>query len=85
MGGITAGNILLSAAILFAGASPAKVLQVLNSIGVATHSGRSFSQNQELILHPAISLAWEQQQKEHMTLLQEMDTPTWPWRWWQGW
>ena len=72
LGTFPAGNILLSAGILFAGASVAKVLQVLNSIGVATHNSRNFFQQQKTILHPAVEEVWEQQQKEHLTLLQVM-------------
>ena len=75
LGDVAAGNILLSAAILFAGASAAKVLRVLGSIGVATHTLRSFFRHQKLILHPAIDLVWKNQQTEHMTLLQVMGLP----------
>ena len=75
IGTFPAGNILLSAGILFAGTSPTKVLRVLNSIGVVTHTVRSFSDHQAEILQPAIKSVWEEQQTSHLTQLLVEDRP----------
>ncbi|XP_061898569.1 uncharacterized protein LOC133646801 isoform X3 [Entelurus aequoreus] len=75
IGPYAAGNILLSAGILFAGASSGKVLQVLNSIGVVTYVKRTFFNHQELILQPAIKKVWEEQQWTHLTMLQVEGRP----------
>ncbi|XP_061888690.1 uncharacterized protein LOC133639415 [Entelurus aequoreus] len=75
IGPYAAGNILLSAGILFAGASSGKVLQVLNSIGVVTYVKRTFFNHQELILQPAIKKVWEEQQRTHLTMLQVEGRP----------
>lgn len=70
LGSFAAGNLLLSAGILFAGASVAKVLRVLNSIGVVTYNRRTFFNHQKEILHPVIQQVWKSQQRAHLTLLQ---------------
>nr|XP_061785818.1 uncharacterized protein LOC133576535 [Nerophis lumbriciformis]XP_061785819.1 uncharacterized protein LOC133576535 [Nerophis lumbriciformis] len=75
IGPYAVGNILLSAGILFAGASSGKVLQVLNSIGVVTYVKRTFFNHQELILQPAIKKVWEAQQLTHLTMLQVEGRP----------
>lgn len=69
IGAFPAGNILLSAGILFAGASAGKVLRVLNSIGVNTHSTRTFFDHQTTILQPAIKTFWEQEQQSRFSQL----------------
>ncbi|XP_061769799.1 uncharacterized protein LOC133560836 [Nerophis ophidion] len=75
IGPYAAGNILLSAGILFAGTSSGKVLQVLNSIGVVRYVKRTFFNHQELILQPAIKKVWEEQQRTHLTMLQVEGQP----------
>lgn len=97
IGAFPAGNILLSAGILFAGASAGKVLRVLNSIGVNTHSTRTFCDHQTTILQPAIKTVWEQEQQSRLKVgplfLEEMVgqtvpdivpnlEPTHQWTWW---
>ena len=64
-----AGNILLSASILFSGALPTKTLQVLNTMGCATHSERTFFQHQQHYLHYCISTVYE---KHQTTLLSKL-------------
>ncbi|KAF3860459.1 hypothetical protein F7725_000714 [Dissostichus mawsoni] len=49
-----AGNLLLSAGILFAGTSPTKVLRVLKSINCYTITTRTFLNHQKKFLQPAI-------------------------------
>ena len=65
-----AGNILLSSAILFAGATAGNVLKVLEHMGVACISTRTFFRHQRHILIPAIQRIWEQQQQFSIALLQ---------------
>ena len=59
---IPAGNILLSAAILFSGATPGKVLRMLNHMQVACISDRTFYRHQSRFLEPAIMTVWEGEQ-----------------------
>ncbi|XP_057715805.1 uncharacterized protein LOC130931222 [Corythoichthys intestinalis] len=60
VGKMAAGNIFLSAAILFAGATVGKVLRVLSHMGVAIYSTRSYFRHQERYLHEAIKTVWRQ-------------------------
>ena len=64
-----AGNILLSAAILFTGALPTKVLRVLNNMGCVTIAERTFFEHQNNYLHLSISAVWEKHQAK---LLREL-------------
>ena len=57
-----AGNILLSAAILFSGATPGKVLRLLNHMQVACISDRTFYHHQNRFLEPAILAVWKAKQ-----------------------
>jgi len=57
---IPAGNILLSAAILFSG--PGKVLRMLDHIQVACISDRRFYHHQSRFLEPSILAVWEGEQ-----------------------
>ena len=59
---IPAGNILLSAAILFSGATPGKVLRLLNHMQVACISDRTFYRHQARFLEPAVLAVWEVKQ-----------------------
>ena len=54
-----AGNILLSASILFCGALPTNVLRVLNNMGCVTIAEQTFFQHQSDYLHLSISAVWE--------------------------
>ena len=72
---IPAGNLILSAGILFAGASPKKVLRVLSSANVATISYSTFMRHQRLYLQPAIVSTWQKQSQEIVTRLQEDGQP----------
>lgn len=58
MGNIPAGNILLSASILFAGALPSKVIRVLTSCGVQTISLTTFFRHQKKFLLKTVSNVW---------------------------
>ena len=59
---IPAGNILLSAAILFSGATPGKVLRLLNHMQVACISDRTYYRHQRRFLEPAVFAVWEVKQ-----------------------
>ena len=60
---IPAGNILLSAAILFAGATASKVLRVFRHMDVSCITTRTFFRHQNNVLIPAVHTLWDQQQK----------------------
>jgi len=62
IGKIPAGNIYLSAAILYAGAFPAKVLRIFHILKCAVITSKTFFRHQRMILQPAIHLTWERHQ-----------------------
>ncbi|KAM7428204.1 hypothetical protein ABFA07_020777 [Porites harrisoni] len=59
LGWYQAGNILLSFAILMAGASVSKVLLVLKHLGICIYSARTYFVHQSKFLFPAILTHWE--------------------------
>lgn len=61
-GSFPAGNILLSASILFTGLMPTKVLRMLKYFGCATIGRKTFFRHQRDILQPAIHVQWRKQQ-----------------------
>ena len=67
---IPAGNILLSAAILLAGATASKVLRVYRHMGVCCITTRTFFRHQNNVLIPAVHTLWDQQQKFAIAMLQ---------------
>ncbi|WAR27817.1 hypothetical protein MAR_013521 [Mya arenaria] len=56
--GVPAGNILLSAGILFSGCSPSKVLRIFEFINVLSISLSTFFSHQRTVLWPAIERVW---------------------------
>ena len=70
LGNIPAGNILLSAATLFAGATVSKVFRVLSNMGVAVISPRTFFRHQTSVLHKTIRKVWKDQQTALLAALQ---------------
>ena len=58
-----AGNILLSAAILFSGSICSKVLLMFKHMGLWTIEKTTFFRHQKELLFPAIKTAWERQQQ----------------------
>lgn len=56
--GVPAGNILLSAGILFSGCSPSKVLRIFDFINVLSISLSTFFSHQRTVLWPAIERVW---------------------------
>ena len=67
-----AGNILLSAAILFSGSTPAKVFHLLSHFNVACIKERTFFDHQKKYLEPAIITVWNSEQS---TLLSKCKSP----------
>lgn len=59
-----AGNILLSASILFSGATPGKVLRMMSHMQVACISDRTFYLHQHRYLEPSIVSVWNEQQSK---------------------
>lgn len=59
-----AGNILLSASILYSGATPGKVLRLMSHMRVACISNRTFYSHQTQYLEPSILSVWSQEQSK---------------------
>ena len=57
-----AGNLLLSASILFSGATPAKVLHLLDHLKMACIKDRTFFDHQKFYLLPSIKAIWKESQ-----------------------
>ncbi|XP_066263538.1 uncharacterized protein [Branchiostoma lanceolatum] len=74
-GRTAAGNILLSAAILFSGATATKVLRVLNHMGVAVISVRSFFRHQSQVLFTAVQRVWAEKQVTMLNILRAEKKP----------
>lgn len=70
-----AGNLLLSGAILFAGASPTKTLRVFSHMGCKVHQLRTFFRHQTDILQPTIVKVWENMQHKFICQLMTLDKP----------
>ena len=70
-----AGNMLLSAAILFAGGSSTKTLQILQHMRVATISKRTYFLHHQYVLEPALQHQWELHQHELMHQAGGADSP----------
>ncbi|XP_041464943.1 uncharacterized protein LOC121415701 [Lytechinus variegatus] len=64
VGNVMAGNLLLSAAILYGGASPTKVLRVLNHMNLKVISNQTFLDHQKEYLQPSIIRVAQRQQHQ---------------------
>ena len=60
---VPSGNIGLSASILFSGASPTKVLRVMDSMNLLTISESTFHRHSQSYLQPTINTYWTLQQQ----------------------
>ena len=60
---------MISAAILYTGLMPAKVLRVFSSLNCATIKRMTFFRHQKAYLQPAINCVWETEQR---TLINEL-------------
>ena len=70
-----AGNILLSAAILFSGTTPGKIFHLLHYMQVASISDRTFYYHQSNYLQLAILSVWETKQQKLLTECRRRGTP----------
>ena len=73
--GIPAGNLLLSASILFAGALPTNTLRVLSFLRCASITPHTFYHHQQWYLVPTIYSVWKEQQSNMISVLQAFDEP----------
>ena len=64
---IPAGNILLSASILYSGATPGKVLRMMSHMRVACISDKTFYYHQNRYLEPSIVDVWGDEQFRLLT------------------
>ncbi|KAJ4919623.1 hypothetical protein JOQ06_023020 [Pogonophryne albipinna] len=73
IGPYPAGNILLSASLLFAGATATTFLRVLTHMNIASISGRTFFRHQSSILQPEVQRVWKKEQMELFAVLMTED------------
>lgn len=71
IGNLPAGNLLTSAAILFAGAFPTKSLRIFSTLNCATISLATFFRYQSAYLFPAIRQVYERHQNSLLAELKE--------------
>ena len=77
LGRYPAGNILLSFAILMAGASVSKVLLVLRYMGISIYSARTYFVHQGKFLFPPILTHWERYRTTLMNELKKKQKAIW--------
>lgn len=70
-GNVSAGNISISAAILYAGTLPAKALRMFAILNCYTITSWTFFRHQRQYLQPTISSTWESQQLALLSSLKE--------------
>ncbi|XP_071854147.1 uncharacterized protein [Apostichopus japonicus] len=75
IGGKVYCDVMLSASILFAGATPTKVLRVLCNLNCPTIGIRTFMRHQRHLLQPTIRQVWNTTQKEMLQRLVEIGMP----------
>lgn len=74
IGNIPAGNISISAAILFAGALPTKALRIFSILNCCCISPGTFFRHQKQYLQPAISVIWKSEQFALLSSLRDQKT-----------
>ena len=72
-----AGNVLLSFAVLMAGASISKVLLVFKHMGLSAYSARTFFFHQKNFLFPVVITYWEKYQAGLISQLKGLKTVVW--------
>ena len=70
-----AGNILLSAAILYSGETATKVLRVLSHMNIACITDRAYCIHQKEYLEPAVISVWDTKQAELLAQCRASDNP----------
>lgn len=71
------GNILLSFAVLMAGASINKILLVFRHMGLCVYSSRTFFRHQKSLLFPIILHHWETYQHDLISKIKELRDVEW--------
>lgn len=74
LGSHPAGNILLSCAILFAGANVAQTFRVMQNINLQIFDYRTFFTHQNDFLQPAILHLWNTEQKKNIQVVEKLQT-----------
>ena len=77
LGRYPAGNVLLSFAVLMAGASISKLLLVFTHMGLSVYEARTFFHHQSRFLFPAILKYWETYQSLLINKLKDMKDVAW--------
>ncbi|KAL3873816.1 hypothetical protein ACJMK2_028655 [Sinanodonta woodiana] len=75
IGDMPAGNIILSGAILFAGATPTKVLRVMHHMCIPVIHLSTFMTHQRVLLTPTINKVWKAHQDRVFGELQSLHQP----------
>ena len=70
--GIPAGNLALSAAITFSGASPSKFLWALEIMNVSSICHRTYLNHNKLYIHPTVFSFWKDHQQNLINTLLQM-------------
>ena len=70
--GIPAGNLALSAAITYSGASPSKFLRALKMMNLSAICYRTYLNHNKLYIHPTIFSFWNEHQQNHINTLLQM-------------
>ena len=76
-GNIPMGNILLSFAVLMAGASINKVLLVFRHMGLCVYSARTFFRHQKAFLFPTVLHHWETYQASLVNKIKQLKDVEW--------
>ena len=71
IGNIPAGNIITSAAILYAGVLPSKALRIFKILNCSMITRESFFRHQSTYLQPAIRSVWERHQEVLLSVFRE--------------
>ena len=71
------GNVLLSFAVLMAGASISKILLVFRHMGLCVYSARTFFTHQRTFLFPTVIYHWESYQADLISTLKNMKDVVW--------
>lgn len=77
MGRYPAGNVMLSFAVLMAGASISKVLLIFRHMGLAMHSARTYFIHQKMFLFPAVFHHWQTYHQTCINKVKRMNDVVW--------
>ena len=77
LGKYPAGNVLLSFAILMAGASINKILLVFQHMGLCVYAARTFFRHQKTFIFPIVLHHWETYQADLISKLKKMKDVAW--------